>query len=151
MPARYIIVIMLSALLCAFVFGYRQGVVSVQQRLTAQALKQSEQARKSEKQQQERINGIERNYLHEIETYKRTINAYIDADNIALDRLSDTKPCPAVSGKAKAESGLVCYTPADLRKKVAESVAVGAECDQLAIRYKALVKAYQSAYGAKEE
>ena len=94
MPARYMVVIMLSALLCAFVFGYRQGVVSVQQQLTEQALKQSEQARKSEKQQQERINGIERNYLHEIETYKRTISAYIDADNIALDRLSDTKPCP---------------------------------------------------------
>ena len=74
MPARYMVVIMLSALLCAFVFGYRQGVVSVQQQLTEQALKQSEQARKSEKQQQERINGIERNYLHEIETYKRTIS-----------------------------------------------------------------------------
>ena len=74
MPVRYIIVIMMSALLCAFVFGYRQGVVSVQQQLTEQALKQSEQARKSEKQQQERINGIERNYLHEIETYKRTIS-----------------------------------------------------------------------------
>ena len=140
MPARYIIVIMLSALLCAFVFGYRQGVVSVQQQLTEQALKQSEQARKSEKQQQERINGIERNYLHEIETYKRTISAYIDADNIALDRLSDTKPCPAVSGKAGAQPRAVCYSPAGLQKKVAETLAVGAECDELAIKYKALVE-----------
>ena len=140
MPARYIIVIMMSALLCAFVFGYRQGVVSVQQQLTEQALKQSEQARKSEKQQQERINGIERNYLHEIETYKRTISAYIDADNIALDRLSDTKPCPAVSGKSTSGSGSICYSPAGLQRKVAETLAVGAECDQLAIKYKALVE-----------
>ena len=140
MPVRYIIVIMLSALLMAFVFGYRQGVVSVQQQLTEQALKQSEQARKSEKQQQERINGIERNYLHEIETYKRTISAYIDADNIALDRLSDTKPCPAVPGKAGAQSRAVCYSPAGLQKKVAETLAVGAECDELAIKYKALVE-----------
>ena len=32
-----------------------------------------------------------------------------------------------------------------------ESLALAAECDEIAIRYKALVKAYQSAYGAKEE
>ena len=30
-------------------------------------------------------------------------------------------------------------------------LALAAECDEIAIRYKALVKAYQSAYGAKEE
>lgn len=140
MPIRYLVALTGAAVLMAFVFGYRQGVVSVQQQLTEQALKQSEQARKSEKQQQERINGIERNYLHEIETYKRTISAYIDADNIALDRLSDTKPCPAVSGKSTSGSGSVCYSPAGLREKVAETLAVGAECDQLAIRYKALVE-----------
>jgi len=139
-PIRYLVALTGAAVLMAFVFGYRQGVVSVQQQLTEQALKQSEQARKSEKQQQERINGIERNYLHEIETYKRTISAYIDADNIALDRLSDTKPCPAVPGKSTSGGGSVCYSPAGLQRKVAETLAVGAECDQLAIKYKALVE-----------
>ena len=34
---------------------------------------------------------------------------------------------------------------------VAESLALAAECDQLAIRYKALVSAYDSAVSAKEE
>ena len=140
MPIRYLVALAGVAVLMAFVFGYRQGVVSVQQQLTEQALKQSEQARKSEKQQQERIDGIERNYLHEIETYKRTISAYIDADNIALDRLSDTKPCPAVSGKSTSGSGSVCYSSAGLQRKIAETLAVGAECDQLAIKYKALVE-----------
>lgn len=140
MPIRYLVALAGAAVLMAFVFGYRQGVVSVQQQLTEQALKQSEQARKSEKQQQERINGIERNYLHEIETYKRTISAYIDADNIALDRLSDTKPCPAVSGKSTSGSGSVCYSSAGLQRKIAETLAVGAECDELAIKYKALVE-----------
>ena len=140
MPIRYLVALTVAAVLMAFVFGYRQGVVSVQQQLTEQSLKQSEQARKSEKQQQERINGIERNYLHEIETYKRTISAYIDADNITLDRLSDTKPCPAVSGKSTSGSGSVCYSSADISRKVAESLALAAECDQLAIKYKALVE-----------
>ena len=102
MPVRYLVALTGAAVLMAFVFGYRQGVVSVQQQLTEQALKQSEQARKSEKQQQERINGIESNYLHEIETYKRTISAYIDADNIALDRLSDTKTLSRSARKSQS-------------------------------------------------
>lgn len=140
MPIRYLVALTGAAVLMAFVFGYRQGVVSVQQQLTEQALKQSEQARRSEKQQQERIDGIERNYLHEIETYKRTISAYMDADNIALDRLSDTKPCPAVPGKSASGSGSVCYSPAGLQRKIAKTLAIGAECDELAIRYKALVE-----------
>ena len=78
--------------------------------------------------------------------YKRTIDSYVDAD-----RLSDTSTCPKLPETSGTQPGAVCYTRADIQEKVAESLALAAECDQLAIRYKALVKAYQSAYSAKEE
>ena len=78
--------------------------------------------------------------------YKRTVDAYVDAD-----RLSDTSTCKDLPRAPGAQSGAVCYTRADIQRKVAESLALAAECDEIAIRYKAVVKAYQSAYGAKEE
>ena len=132
-------------------YGYYRGYDAVQQKYMAERLRTSEMIRQLERQSEERQNGLIQNYLAQIDLYKKTIDAYTDADTIRLDSLRDSRKCPAVPAKAKAESGLVCYTPADIRKKIAESVAVGAECDQLAIRYKALVKVYQSAYSAKEE
>lgn len=139
MPVRYLIALAGAAVLIAFVFGYRQGVVSVQQQLTEQALKQSEQARQKEKDMQKRLNGITENYLHEIEEYKKTISAYADND-ISLNRLSDARPCQAVPEKAGDKPGFACYSAADIQRKISESLAVGAECDKLAIRYKALVE-----------
>ena len=58
-----------------------------------------------------------RTILRRLTCTRKTIDAYVSADNIRLDSLRDTRKCPAVPAKAKAESGLVCYTPADLRKK----------------------------------
>ena len=104
------------------------------------------QARESERKAQEAQNAIVEDYERQVADYKRTIDAYVDAD-----RLSDTSTCPDMPAKAGAQPGLVCYTRADIQRKVAESLALAAECDEIAIRYKAVVKAYQSAYGAKEE
>ena len=95
---------------------------------------------------QEAQNAIVEDYERQVADYKRTIDSYIDAD-----RLSDTSTCPKLPKASGTQPGLVCYTKSDIQRKVAESLAVGAECDQLAIRYKAVVKAYQSAYSAKEE
>ena len=102
--------------------------------------------RSTERKAQEAQNAIVEDYERQVADYKRTIDAYVDAD-----RLSDTSTCPDMPRAPGAQPGLVCYTRADISRKVAESLAVGAECDEIAIRYKALVKAYQSAYGAKEE
>ena len=84
-------------------------------------------------------------FRSQVADYKRTIDSYIDAD-----RLSDTSTCPKLPKASGTQPGLVCYTRADIQRKVAESLALAAECDEIAIRYKALVKAY-NALGAKEE
>ena len=104
------------------------------------------QARETERKAQEAQNAIVQDYEHQIADYRRTVDAYVDAD-----RLSDTSTCPKLPKASGAQPGLVCYTRADIQRKVAESLALAAECDEIAIRYKALVKAYQSAYSAKEE
>ena len=137
---RNIIIFDIVLALVSYFYGYYRGYVVVQQKYVAERLRSSEMIRQLEYQSEERQSGLIQNYLAQIDLYKKTIDAYISADNIKLDSLRDTRKCPAVPAKTGAESGLVCYTPADLRKKIAESVAVGAECDEIAIRYKTLVE-----------
>ena len=128
----------LAAVALAYGIGRWQG--------SAAELTAERQARASERKAQEAQNAIVQDYERQVADYKRTIDAYVDADS-----LSDTSACKDLPRASGAQPGLVCYTKSDISRKVAESLALAAECDEIAIRYKALVKAYQSAYGAKEE
>ena len=134
--------------LCYFA-GRHQGSVSERKACEAEIhaaeLTAERQARDAERKAQEAQNAIVQDYEHQIADYKRTIDSYIDAD-----RLSDTSTCPKLPAASGAQPGLVCYTRADISRKVAESLALAAECDEIAIRYKAVVKAY-GALSAKEE
>ena len=140
----------IAAVVLAYGFGRWQGSTAERRaceaELHAAELTAERQARESERKAQEAQNAIVQDYERQVADYKRTIDSYIDAD-----RLSDTSTCKDLPRASGAQSGLVCYTRADIQKKVAESLALAAECDEIAIRYKALVKAYQSAYSAKEE
>lgn len=140
MPIRYLIAAAGACILFAFACGYHQGAEKIKRDMAIQAAAQAEDARKTEKALQEKLNGITENYLHEIEEYKKTISAYADND-ISLNRLSGTHDCPpAVPGKAGDKPGFICYSAADIQRKIKESMDIAAECDELAIRYKALVE-----------
>ena len=140
----------IAAVVLAYGIGRWQGSAAERRACEAEIhaaeLTAERQARETERKAQEAQNAIVQDYEHQIADYRRTVDAYVDAD-----RLSDTSACPDMPAKAGAQPGLVCYTESDISRKVAESLALAAECDEIAIRYKALVKAYQSAYGAKEE
>ena len=140
----------IAAVVLAYGIGRWQGSTAERRACEAEIhaaeLTAERQARDAERKAQEAQNAIVEDYERQVADYKRTIDSYIDAD-----RLSDTSTCPDVPAKAGAQPGLVCYSRADIQRKVAESLALAEECDQLAIKYKAVVKAYQSAYGAKEE
>ena len=97
------------------------------------------QARETERKAQEAQNAIVEDYEHKIADYKRSIDSYVDTD-----RLSDTSTCKDLPRASGAQPGLVCYTKSDIQRKVAESLALAAECDEIAIRYGALVKAYNA-------
>ena len=140
----------LAAVVLAYGLGRWQGAAAERRACEAELhvaeLTAERQARESERKAQEAQNAIVQDYEHQIADYRRTVDAYVDAD-----RLSDTSACKDLPRASGTQSGLVCYSRADISRKVAESLALAAECDEIAIRYKALVKAYQSAYGAKEE
>ena len=139
MPVRYLIAAG-ACILFAFAFGYHQGAEKIKRDMAIQAAAQAEDARKTEKALQKKLNGITENYLHEIDEYKKTISAYADND-ISLNRLSGAHDCPAaVPGKAGDKPGFACYSAADIQEKVSASLAIAAECDELAIRYKALAE-----------
>ena len=140
MPVRYLIAAAGACILFAFACGYHQGAEKIKRDMTIQAAAQAEDARKTEKALQKKLNGITENYLHEIDEYKKTISAYADND-ISLNRLSGAHDCPAaVPGKAGDKPGFACYTEADIQGKISASLAIAAECDELAIRYKALAE-----------
>ena len=140
----------IAAVVLAYGLGRYQGSAAERRaceaELHAAELTAERQARETERKAQEAQNAIVEDYERQVADYKRTIDSYIDTD-----RLSDTSTCPDMPAKTGAQPGLVCYSRADIQRKVAESLALAAECDEIAIRYKALVKAYQSAYSAKEE
>ena len=146
----YISAAAIAAIVLAYGLGRWQGSAAERRaceaELHAAELTAERQARESERKAQEAQNAIVTDYERQVADYKRTIDSYVDAD-----RLSDTSTCPKLPKASGTESGLVCYTKSDIQRKVAESMAIAAECDEIAIRYKALVKAYQSAYSAKEE
>ena len=145
MPVRYLIAAAGAAVLMAFVLGYEKGAESVRQGVAAESARISEQARQKEKDMQKRLNGITENYLHEIDEYKKTISAYA-ANDLDVNRLSDARPCKAVPGDTADRSGAVCYSRADIQKKIKESLDIAAECDELAIKYNALLKSYRGIY-----
>ena len=140
----YISAAAIAAVVLAYGIGRWQGSAAERRACEAEIhaaeLTAERQARETERKAQEAQNGIIQDYEHQIADYKRSIDSYVDAD-----RLSDTSTCPKLPEASGAVSGFVCYTKSDIQRKVAESLALAAECDQLAIRYRALVRAYESA------
>jgi len=139
----------LAAIVLAYSIGRWQGSAAERRACEAEIhaaeLTAERQARDAERKAQEAQNAIVEDYERQVADYKRTIDSYVDAD-----RLSDTSACKDLPKASGTQPGAVCYTRADISRKVAESLALAAECDEIAIRYKALVKAY-NALGAKEE
>lgn len=128
-----------AAVLFAFACGYHQGAEKIKRDMAIQAAAQAEDARQQEKAARAKLDAITENYLHEIDEYKKTISAYA-ANDLDVNRLSDTRPCQSVPRKAENKPGFICYTPADIQGKIKESLDIAAECDELAIRYKALIE-----------
>ena len=104
--------------------------------------------RQSEIQAQEKINAI---VAEQIAGEERIKNEYetVIAD-LRNDRyeFSGVRDCPGkaagndMPAKTGASPELVCYSKAELQRKVEESLAVAKECDELAERYEKLKEVY---------
>lgn len=63
-----------------------------------------------------------------------------DADDSKCDRVSVTKSDTPRVHQTSNRSDLVCYTKAELQRKIAESLDITRDADELREKYKALVK-----------
>ena len=131
----------------AFAYGLGRWQGSTAERRACEAelhaaeLTAERQAREKERKAQEAQNAIVQDYERQVADYKRTIDSYIDAD-----RLSDTSTCKDLPRASGTQPGLVCYSRADIQRKIKESLDIAAECDELAIKYNALLKSYRGIY-----
>lgn len=62
-------------------------------------------------------------------------NVNVTCDRVRNEGSSDRVP------KAETKQNLLCYTPSELRRKVAASLDLAAECDKLAVKYNSLLEA----------
>ena len=135
----------IAAVAFAYGFGRWQGSAAERRACEAEIhaaeLTAERQARESERKAQEAQNAIVQDYEHQIADYRRTVDAYVDAD-----RLSDTSTCKDLPRAPGTQPGLVCYSRADIQRKIKESLDIAAECDELAIKYNALLKSYRGIY-----
>ncbi len=85
-------------------------------------------------------------YVTEIELLKEEQTNEIES--IKSAQLSNTTKCMSdsntsstrVSTKVKTRPNTICYAESELLRKVKESLVITAECDQLAVKYNALLE-----------
>lgn len=101
----------------------------------------------TERRLKEEQDKIVADYLNKIEVMQ---NEH-EKDVIDLNNLRDTvnvhecvsngsKTDKSVSGKAKNQSGVRCYTESELLRKIEASLDIAADCDRLATRYNSLLE-----------
>ena len=105
-----------------------------------------QQLREQEFNMVEKQQKLEAKYLQDIDTLKKEHENEIS--KLTADKLRDTTNCmpdtssisTGVSKKTTAKSNLICYTRAELLGKIQRSMDITRECDELAIKYKTLLK-----------
>ena len=105
-----------------------------------------QQLREQEFNMVEKQQKLEAKYLQDIDTLKKEHENEIS--KLTADKLRDTTNCmpdtssisTGVSKKTTAKSNLICYTRAELLGKIQRSMDITRECDELAVKYKTLLK-----------
>lgn len=155
---KYLLRGFLLVLACMFVYwlGYREGIdvtdAKYQKEIHASELRAEERFRRMQQSQNDEL----RDYMLRIDE----LNAQHDADVEALKnaRFKDTVVIPAADvapatecmhsdksstaevPKTSAKSDLVCYTKSELQRKIAESMAITRDADELRERYQTLIR-----------
>lgn len=155
---KYLLRGFLLVIACLFVYwlGYREGIDVTE-------AKYQREIRASEQRAEERFRRMQQSQNDELRDYMLKIdelNAQHDADVEALKnaQFKDTVVIPAADvapatecmhsdksssagvPKTSVKSDLVCYTKAELQRKIAESLAITNEADKLVEQYKALLE-----------
>ena len=104
--------------------------------------------RQSEIQAQEKINAIVAEQIAGEERIKNEYETVIADLRNGNYEFAGVRDCPDktagndLPAKTGTPAGLVCYSKAELQRKVEESLALAKECDELAERYEKLKEVY---------
>ena len=134
-------------ILVAYEKGYSNCELKMQSEMREVELKNSKLIIEKERALRIEQDKIVNDYLETIETMR----AKHEQDIIDLNNLRDTVTVPkcvsnssktdkSVSGKAKDKSGIRCYTESELLRKIESSLDIAKQCDELAVKYNALLK-----------
>jgi len=135
-------------ILVAYEKGYSNCELKMQSEMREVELKNSKLIIEKERALRIEQDKIVNDYLETIETMR----AKHEQDIIDLNNLRDTVNVPkcvsnssktdkSVSGKTKDKSGIRCYTESELLRKIEASLDIAKQCDELAVKYNALLKA----------
>lgn len=163
MPAwvlRFLPLILTGAVwVAAFGIGYWQGYANSETKWQAK-IQAEENAylgrinelagmvRQSEIQAQEKINAIVAEQIAGEERIKNEYETVIADLRNGNYEFAGVRDCPGkaagnnLPAKTGTPAGLVCYSKAELQRKVEESLAIAKECDELAERYEKLKEVY---------
>ena len=130
----------------AYYKGYSACERDVAFKLQGAMIENNERIIETERRLKEEQDKIVADYLNKIEVMQ---NEH-EKDIIDLNNLRDTvtvkcvsngsKTDKSVSGKAKNQSGVRCYTDTELQRKIERSLVIAKQCDELAVKYNALLK-----------
>lgn len=154
---KYLLRGFLLVIACFIVYwlGYREGTDVTEAKYQREIRASEQRAEERFRQMQQAQNDEIRDYLSKIDE----LNARHDADVEALinAQFKDTVVIPAdvapatecmhsdkssTAGvpKTSAKSDLVCYTQRELQRKIAESLAITRDADELRERYQTLIR-----------
>ena len=130
----------------AYYKGYSACERDVAFKLQGAMIENNERIIETERRLKEEQDRIVADYLNKIEVMQ---NEH-EKDIIDLNNLRDTvtvkcvsngsKTDKSVSRKAKNQSGIRCYTDAELQRKIERSLVIAGEADRLAERYNSLLE-----------
>lgn len=98
-----------------------------------------------------KINELEKNHLSTIETLKEE-HAKDIANMRKSFKPSGVRKCSQDNRQptTNSTSGLICYTESELYNRIEKSLVIGNRCDELALKYNALLKVIETYNDAKK-
>lgn len=138
-----------AVVLGSYGYGYYSGRSDMIDKLKVQQLENATKIVETERAMQSAQNEIISQYITELNDLKareKELNEKVKKaairDTVVVHGkcVSDSKAGTGVPTKTADKPDLRCYSETELRRKIEQSVAITAECDELAARYNNLLR-----------
>lgn len=143
----WIVIGVISLCIGSYLQGKESAYSEYQKHIQMQYERNTKALQRLQQENQENEDKIVKEYVSQIEILKQK------NEDISNAKISDVIECPEPTpvrvyvtkpdtnrtvSREKSKSNLLCYSESQLRDKIKASMDIGKECDELAIKYKAL-------------